>query len=103
MFMTSKGELELFKAQNLVPNVVQAQSDPSVLNNGYYGADLIKAFQAADKDYKLFPYDPAGIKEISILQNALANYLSSSAADPSAALTAANQQMTAQIGNPYSQ
>ncbi len=103
MFMTSKGELELFKAQNLVPNVIQAQSDPSVLNNAYYGADLIKAFQAADKDYKLFPYDPAGIKEISILQNALANYLSSSAADPSAALTAANQQMTAQIGNPYSQ
>ncbi len=103
MFMTSKGELELFKAQNLVPNVIQAQSDPSVLNNAYYGSDLIKAFQAADKDYKLFPYDPAGIKEISILQNALANYLSSSAADPSAALAAANQQMSAQIGNPYSQ
>jgi ABC-type glycerol-3-phosphate transport system substrate-binding protein len=103
MFMTSKGEVELFKAQNLVPNVVQAQSDPTVMSNAYYGSDLIKAFQAADKDYKLFPYDPAGIKEISILQNALANYLSSSAADPSAALAAANQQMTAQIGNPYNQ
>jgi ABC-type glycerol-3-phosphate transport system substrate-binding protein len=103
MFMTSKGELALFKEQNLIPNVMQAQSDPAVLNNVYYGADLIKAFQAADSDYKLFPYDPAGLKEQSILQNALANYLSSAATDPSAMLAGAQQQMTAQIGNPFNQ
>jgi ABC-type glycerol-3-phosphate transport system substrate-binding protein len=103
MFMTKQGEVDLFKQQNLIPNVTQAQDDPTVQANSFYGADLIKAFQAAGPTYKLFAYDPAGLKELSILQSALANYLSSSAADPGAALSAAQQQMTAQIGNPYNQ
>lgn len=103
MFMTSKGAIALFKLQNLVPNVTEAQADSSVKNNAFYGADLISAFQAAGKDYKLFAYDPASLKELSILQNALANYLSGSSADPSSALAAAQQQMSAQIGNPYGQ
>jgi ABC-type glycerol-3-phosphate transport system substrate-binding protein len=103
MFMTSQGEVALFKQQNLIPNVTQAQADPTVQSNAYYGADLITAFQAAGQDYKVFAYDPAGLKELSILQNALSNYLSSSSADPTSALAAAQQQMTAQIGNPYNQ
>lgn len=103
VFMTSQGELSLFKQYNLIPNVTAAQGDSSVKGNTFYGSDLINAFQAAGTAYKLFPYDPAGLKELSILQNALANFLSSSASDPTAALASAQQQMTAQIGNPYSQ
>ncbi|HEX2681816.1 MAG TPA: extracellular solute-binding protein [Candidatus Dormibacteraeota bacterium] len=103
VFMTSQAELALFKQFNLIPNVTAAQSDPAVTGNSFYGSDLISAFQAAGKDYKLFAYDPAGLKELSILQNALANYLSGSTNDPGSALSAAQQQMSAQIGNPYSQ
>lgn len=103
MFMTTQGEVALFKAQNLIPNVTQAQGDPTVTANSYYGPDLMSAFQAADKNYKLFAFDPASLKELSILQNALAKYLSGDSQDPSGALASAQQQMTSQIGNPYSQ
>lgn len=103
MFMTTQGEVALFKEQNLIPNVTQAQADPTVTSNAYYGRDLMSAFQAADKSYKLFAFDPASLKELSILQNALAKYLSGDSQDPSSALASAQQQMTSQIGNPYSQ
>jgi ABC-type glycerol-3-phosphate transport system substrate-binding protein len=103
VFMTAKGSTAVFKQSGQVPNVVEAQADPAVVNNAYYGADLANAFKAADADYKLFPYDPASLKEQSILQNALAKYLASDAADPSGALQEAQDQMTAQLGDPYQQ
>jgi ABC-type glycerol-3-phosphate transport system substrate-binding protein len=101
MFMTTEGSTAVFKQAGQVPNVVAAQSDPAVVNNPYYGADVINAFKAAGKDYKLFPYDPASLAEQTILQNALAKYLASDATDPSAALQEAQQQMTSQIGDPW--
>lgn len=102
-FMTKQGATAVSKQYSEVPNVVEAQSDPAVANNAYFGTDLISAFQAADKSYKLFAYDPTALKELDILQHSLANYLSGATDDPSAALQAAQQQMTAQIGNPYQQ
>lgn len=103
VFMTSKGSIAAFKQSGQIPNVLDAQSDPAVVNNAYYGADLIHAFNAADKDFKLFAYDPASLKELATLQNALAKYLASGDSDPSSYLAEAQQQMTAQIGNPYQQ
>jgi ABC-type glycerol-3-phosphate transport system substrate-binding protein len=103
MFMTTKGSSAVFKQAGQVPNVIEAQSDPGVVNNAYFGADLINAFKAAGQDYKLFPYDPASLKEQSILQNALAKYLGGKDQDPSTALAEAQQQMTAQIGDPWQQ
>jgi ABC-type glycerol-3-phosphate transport system substrate-binding protein len=102
-FMTTQGAIAVSKQFGQVPNVIEAQSDPAVTNSRYFGTDLITAFQAADKGYKLFAYDPAALKELGILQNSLANYLSGGSDDPGPALQAAQQQMTAQIGNPYQQ
>jgi ABC-type glycerol-3-phosphate transport system substrate-binding protein len=103
VFMTTKGSTAAFKQSGEIPNVVEAQSDPAVVNNTYYGPDLMNAFKAADADYKLFPYDPASSKEQTILQNALAKYLASDAADPTNMLQEAQDQMTSQIGDPYQQ
>ncbi len=102
-FMTKQGAIEVAKQFGELPNVIEAQKDASVTENAYFGKDLITAFQAADKDYKLFGYDPAALKELTTLQNALVNYLSGGASDPGSALQAAQQQMSAQIGNPYQQ
>jgi ABC-type glycerol-3-phosphate transport system substrate-binding protein len=101
MFMTKKGSLLVFHAYNAVPNVTAAQKAPAVLDNAYFGASLIKAFQAASPAYKVFPYDPAALKEITTINNALSTFLASGSSDPTSALQTAQQQLTAQIGNPW--
>jgi ABC-type glycerol-3-phosphate transport system substrate-binding protein len=101
MYMTKTGSLLLSRHYNGIPNVVAAQNDPSVKNNPYYGAALINAFKAASPTYKIFPYDPAAISEITILNNALDTFLASGSSDPSSALQSAQHQLTAQLGNPY--
>jgi ABC-type glycerol-3-phosphate transport system substrate-binding protein len=101
MYMTKTGSLLLFSHYNGIPNVVAAQNAPSVKKNTYYGASLINAFKAASPTYKIFPYDPAAISEITILNNALDTFLASGSSDPASALQSAQQQLTAQIGNPY--
>jgi ABC-type glycerol-3-phosphate transport system substrate-binding protein len=103
MFMTKKGSLLVFHAFGEVPNVTAAQSAPSVLDNSYFGASLVKAFQAASRTYKVFPYDPAALKEITTINNALSSFLASGSTDPTSALQTAQQQLTAQVGNPYRQ
>lgn len=103
MYMTKTGSLLLFRNYNGIPNVVAAQNDASVRKNAYYGASLVTAFKAASPTYKIFPYDPAAISEITILNSALARFLASGSSDPSSALRSAQQQLTAQIGNPYRQ
>jgi ABC-type glycerol-3-phosphate transport system substrate-binding protein len=102
-FMTKQGSVAVAKQSGEIPNVTSAQEDPSVTNDPYFGIDLMTAFQAANKDYKIFGYDPAALAELTILQNALANYLSGGTSDPTSALQAAQQQMAAQIGDPYQQ
>ena len=102
-FMTKQGSVAVAKKFGEIPNVIAAQQDPSVANDPYFGTDLITAFQAADKDYKLFGYDPAALTELTTVQTALANYLSGGTSNPAAALQTAQQQMAAQIGNPYRQ
>jgi ABC-type glycerol-3-phosphate transport system substrate-binding protein len=103
MFMTAKGNLLVFHSFGEVPNVTAAQSAPSVRDNPYFGASLITAFQAASTTYKVFPYDPAALKEITTINNALSSFLASGSTDPSSALQTAQQQLTAQVGNPYGQ
>jgi ABC-type glycerol-3-phosphate transport system substrate-binding protein len=103
MYMTKTGSLLLFKHYNGIPNVVAAQNDPSVSKNPFYGASLINAFKAASPTYKIFPYDPAAISEITILNSALDTFLASGSSDPTSALQTAQKQLTAQIGNPYKQ
>ena len=102
-FMTQQGSIDVAKQFGEIPNVTAAQSDPAVTNNPYFGSGLIKAYQAAAPDYKVFPYDPAALKEITTLQNALSTFLSSGSDDPKSALQTAQQQLTAQVGNPYKQ
>jgi ABC-type glycerol-3-phosphate transport system substrate-binding protein len=101
MYMTKTGSLLLFRHYNGIPNVVAAQNAASVKKNAYYGASLINAFKAASPTYKIFPYDPAAISEITILNNALDTFLAGGSSDPTSALQSAQQQLTAQIGNPY--
>jgi ABC-type glycerol-3-phosphate transport system substrate-binding protein len=101
LYMTKTGSLLLFRHYNGIPNVTTAQNDPSVRKNPYYGAFLITAFKAASPTYKIFPYDPAAISEVTILNNALDTFLASGSSDPTSALASAQQQLTAQIGNPY--
>jgi ABC-type glycerol-3-phosphate transport system substrate-binding protein len=103
MYMTKKGTLLVFHAFGEIPNVTAAQSAPSVLDNSYFGSSLIKAFQAASPTYRVFPYDPAALKEITTINNALSSFLASGSNDPGSALESAQQQLTAQIGNPYGQ
>jgi ABC-type glycerol-3-phosphate transport system substrate-binding protein len=101
MYMTKTGSLLLFRHYNGIPNVVAAQNAAVVKKNPYYGASLINAFRAASPTYKIFPYDPAAISEITILNSALDTFLASGSSDPTSALQSAQQQLTAQIGNPY--
>lgn len=101
MLMTRKGSLAVFAKYGNVPNVTAAQTAPSVVKNSYFGPSLIQAFQAASPAYKVFPYDPAALKEISTITSALATFLASASSDPTAALQTAQEQLTAQIGNPY--
>jgi ABC-type glycerol-3-phosphate transport system substrate-binding protein len=101
MFMTKRGSLLVFHSFNEIPNVTAAQSAPAVLENTYFGPSLIKAFRAASATYRVFPYDPAALKEITTINNALANFLASGSSDPTGALQTAQQQLTAQVGNPY--
>lgn len=103
VFMTRQGSAAVAKQYGEIPNVTAAEADPAVTHNPYFGSALIDGFKAANASYKLFPYDPAALKELTILQSALANYLSSAATDPSSYLQSAQQQMVAQIGNPYQQ
>ena len=103
MYMTKTGNLAFWQKFGGVPSVTAAENDPTLAQDPYFGADLIKAYVAAAPTYKIFPYDPAAIKEITILQSALATFLGSGSSDPTSALQAAQQQMTAQIGDPYKQ
>jgi ABC-type glycerol-3-phosphate transport system substrate-binding protein len=101
ILMTKKGSLAVFGKYDNVPNVTSAQTAPAVVHNSYFGPSLIKAFQAASPAYKVFPYDPAALKEISTITSALATFLASGSSDPTSALKTAQRQLTAQIGNPY--
>jgi multiple sugar transport system substrate-binding protein len=101
MQMTKKGSLLVFKGYGEVPNVVAAQNAPAVVNNSYFGPALIRAFQKASSTYRVFPYDPAALKEITTITNALDSFLASGSIDPSSYLKTAQDQLTAQVGNPY--
>ena len=103
MNMTERGSLLTYAAAGLVPNNTAAQNSPVLAASAYFGPSLIGAYKAASKFYKVLNYDPAALAEIQIINNALDTYLASGSTDPSSALGTAQQDMTAQIGNPYSQ
>jgi len=101
VYMSKTGDLALTEADNEVPNNTAAQNAPAELHNKYFGPTLIKAFRAAAKTYKIFPYDPAAETEITILNTALATFLDSGKTNPVSALQTAQQQMQSQIGDPW--
>jgi len=100
MFMTKTGSLITYKS-GAVPNVKAAQASPAVNKDPYFGSAFIKAYEAAAVHYKVLNYDPAALKEITILNNALDSFLASGSTDPSSYLQTAQQELTSQIGNPY--
>ncbi|HET8894864.1 MAG TPA: extracellular solute-binding protein [Gaiellaceae bacterium] len=100
MFMTKTGSLLTYKS-GAVPNVTAAQQSPAVNQDPYFGSSFIKAYQAASVHYKVLNYDPAALKEITILNNALDSFLASGSTDPTSYLQTAQQELTSQIGNPY--
>ena len=102
MFMTKTGSLTTYTS-GAVPNVTAAQNSPAVLKNAYFGSSFIKAYEAASVHYKVLNYDPAALKEITILNNALDSFLASGSTDPTSYLQTAQQELTSQIGNPYKQ
>ena len=101
MFMTKKGSLLTYKIGNVVPNVTAAQGAPAVVKNSYFGSSFIKAYKAASANYKVLNYDPSALLEIQIINNSLDTFLASGSTNPSSALRTAQQDMTAQIGNPF--
>jgi multiple sugar transport system substrate-binding protein len=102
MFMTKTGSLLTYKT-GAVPNVKTAQSSSAVLHDPYFGSSFIKAYEAASPNYKVLNYDPAALKEITILNNALDSFLASGSTDPTSYLQTAQKELTSQIGNPYKQ
>ncbi len=100
MFMTKQGSLITYKS-GAVPNVTAAQQSPAVDKDPYFGSSFIKAYQAASVHYKVLNYDPAALKEITILNNALDSFLASGSSDPTSYLKTAQQELASQIGNPY--
>ena len=100
MFMTKKGSLVTYKS-GAVPNVTAAQASPAVNKDPYFGSAFIKAYEAASAHYTVLNYDPAALKEITILNNALDGFLASGSTDPTSYLQTAQQELTSQIGNPY--
>jgi multiple sugar transport system substrate-binding protein len=100
--MTSSGASEYLKANpSYIPNVTALLEDPAVQNNAYFGPSLIKTYLDASNSYKIFPYDPAANKETTVLSAQLANYLSSTDESPASYLKTAQDQLTSQIGCPY--
>jgi len=100
-YMTEKGSLDVDAESGEIPNVTAALSSPSVVNAPYFGPSLIQAYQQVGGGYSAFAYDPAALSEMTILNNALDEYLAGPDASPSAQLSHAQSQLTAQIGNPY--
>ena len=100
--MTASGASAYMKDNpSYIPNVTSLLEDPAVQNNPYFGQSLIKTYLDASNSYKIFPYDPAANKETTVLSAQLANYLSSSADSPASYLKTAQDQLTAQVGCPF--
>jgi ABC-type glycerol-3-phosphate transport system substrate-binding protein len=103
LLLTKKGVDAYHKVNSTyIPNVTAALNEAALQNDPYFGTSLIKAYLAASKTYKVFPFDPASNAETTALSSSLANYLASSAASPSSALKTAQDQLTSQVGCPYS-
>ncbi|GAA3215264.1 ABC transporter substrate-binding protein [Dactylosporangium siamense] len=99
--MDAKGTKAFAKIGGYVPNVIALQDDPELTNHPYFGTELSTAFKAADKDYKVFAFDPAANKEQVALSNAMTKYLTSNDAEPTTYLKAAQDELTAQVGCPF--
>lgn len=102
--MTAKGAKSFAQANpGYIPNVTELLSDPDIANNEYFGPSLIEAYEAAAEEYKIFPFDPAALKQTATLKDQMANYLASDEEDPSSFLQAAQDQLASQVGCPYTQ
>jgi ABC-type glycerol-3-phosphate transport system substrate-binding protein len=100
--MTTAGAKAFVDANpGYIPNVLELLDDPAIANNEYFGTSLIEAYKAAAEDYKIFPFDPAALKETAVLKDQMANYLASSESDPSSFLQAAQDQLDSQVGCPW--
>ncbi|MFE7846756.1 ABC transporter substrate-binding protein [Microbacterium sp. NPDC057407] len=100
--MTKEGSLAFATANpGYLPNVPDALNDPSILENEYFGTSLVDAFIAAADTYEIFPYDPASLKTTQVLQEQMVAYLASDEEDPASFLQAAQDELTAQVGCPY--
>lgn len=101
MLMEEDGARAFAAEVDYIPNVVAVQSDPALAENDYFGSSLMQAYQEADADYALFPFDPSYASEFSVLQGAMTEYLASEDESPTSFLQTAQDQLTAQIGCPY--
>ena len=100
--MTKKGAKDFALANpGYLPNVESALNDPAIRNSKYFGTSLVDAYKAASKSYSIFPFDPAALKETSVLQAQMALYLASNEKDPSSFLKTAQEELTAQVGCPF--
>lgn len=100
--MTAEGAKAFAKANpGYIPNVVSLFDDPEIASNAYFGTSLIQAFKAASQDYKIFPFDPAALKETAVLKSQMSKYLASPDKDPTSFLAGAQKELESQVGCPF--
>ncbi len=101
MFLTKKGALSIYAARFYTPNLKDALGDPLMrLPDPYFGRSEIREEVKALEKFKVFDFDPAASREMTILNQALIAYLTTNT-PLDGVLKQAEADLRNQIGNPW--